>query len=263
MRSNVIYYNDEINDDFASTVKKVKPLPKNYSYINDHLYFRILSFITYRMIARPFAYLYVKIKFHVKIKNKKVLKKVKGGYLIYGNHTTLVGDAFMCNILSVKKRNYILTGKETNSLSMILPLLKSIGSIPITDNITSNIDMIKCMKKRIEEKASITIFPERHIWPYYTKIRPFSHQSFKYAYILNCPVFAITTCYKKKLIGKKPRIELFVDGPFHPDKNLDKNKASVELRNSVYDIMKNRSEKESNYEYIKYVKVESNEGGSL
>ena len=116
--------------------------------------------------------------------------------------------------------------------------------------------MINCLDSVIRKKNVVTIYPEAHIWPYYTKIREFSEGSFIYPVKFNAPVFAVTNCYKKRLIGKKPRIVSYVDGPFYPSKDLSRKEAMIELKDKVYNAMVERSEKESNYEYITYIKNE-------
>ena len=53
----------------------------------------------------------------------------------------------------------------------------------------------------VADKKTILIYPEAHIWPYYTKIRPFPSTSFRYPIKFNVPSFSITTTYQK--VGKR------------------------------------------------------------
>ena len=99
----------------------------------------------------------------------------------------------------------------------------------------------------------ILIYPEAHLWPYYTKIRPFDNKSFRYPVNLNKPVFTFTTTYHKRKHSKKPKIVIYVDGPFYPDRSLDKKSAMQKLRDEVYQKMCERA-KLSDYEFVKYVK---------
>ncbi len=113
------------------------------------------------------------------------------------------------------------------------------------------------LKKRISKGQSITIYPEAHIWPYYTKIRPFKSVSFAYPVELSVPVFCITNTYQK--CGRKNnkiKIVSYIDGPFYADSNLPKVKQKKELRDKVYNQMVERS-KNSNIEYIKYKRKNS------
>ncbi len=78
-------------------------------------------------------------------------------------------------------------------------------------------NFLATIEEKIKNKHSITIYPEAHIWPYYTKIRPFKEVSFKYPIQLNAPVYCITNTYQN--YGKHNKIQLvtYVDGPFYPN----------------------------------------------
>lgn len=101
------------------------------------------------------------------------------------------------------------------------------------------------------------IYPEAHIWPYYTKIRPFKDVSFRYPLEYDTKSFCITNVYKKRRFSKTPRIVTYVDGPFLINRDLDKKEARRDLRDRIYNQMVIRS-KENNYELIKYIKIEDN-----
>ena len=110
---------------------------------------------------------------------------------------------------------------------------------------------------RIEKGYSITIYPEAHIWPYYTGIRNFKSVSFKYPVQLNVPSFCMTNTYQSYGKNKKRvKIVTYIDGPFFPDENLKTMKEKQEdLRNRIYQQMCERS-KNSNVEVIKYIKFD-------
>ena len=106
----------------------------------------------------------------------------------------------------------------------------------------------------MQRKCSITIYPEAHIWPYYTKIRPFKDVSFKYPVQLNAPAYCFTNTYQS--YGKnndKIKIVTYIDGPFYPNKELPPKQSQKELRDRIYNCMVERS-KNSNIEHIKYIK---------
>ena len=118
---------------------------------------------------------------------------------------------------------------------------------------------MKAVERRVNHHHPIVVFPEAHIWPYYTKIRPFKSTAFKYPIKYNVPAFCFTTTYQKRKFSKKPKITVYVDGPFYPDSNLRGKEQEIELRNQVYECMVERS-KNSTDEYYKYYKrVEKND----
>ena len=85
------------------------------------------------------------------------------------------------------------------------------------------------------------IYPEAHIWPFYTKIRPFTESSFRYPIQNKCPVMCFTNTYQKRKFGKKAKIVTYIDGPFYADSSLKRKAQKVELRNRVYEAMVERS----------------------
>lgn len=255
-REKVIYYKDEINDDFSNTNIDIIPLPDNYIYMHKNIFWRFFSFILYFVIAKPIIYLIVKLLYAHRFGNKNKIKEVKKcGAILYGNHTTKIADAFVPNLLLGNRRNYIISSPETMSIKGIRTLLAMLGVLPLTNKLSLKKELLRCLKTRLNQNALITIYPEAHIWPYYTKIRNFDETSFKYAALFNKPVYAITTCYQKRKIIKRPKIVTYLDGPFYPKEELNTNENAKYLRDLVYDAMNERAKKYSTYEYIKYVKI--------
>ena len=133
-----------------------------------------------------------------------------------------------------------------------------LGAIPIPGNKEATKSFLDIIEKRIKQGYSITIYPEAHIWPYYTGIRNFKSVSFKYPIKLNTPVFCMTNTYQKYGRKKnKVQIVTYIDGPFFAEKEgLSMKEQQENLRNRIYENMVERS-KNSNIEVIKYIKDEN------
>lgn len=255
-KQKIIYYKDELNDDFANTNIERKELGSKFKYIHNNIFFKIFEFIIYYFIAWPLVFVIQKVYSHQKFINKKALKKVKEGYFLYSNHTQCLNDSFIGPLFTWPKKCFIITNPDATSIKGLRIIVQALGAIPLGSTLSENKKMINCIKKRIDENNVIMIYPEAHIWPYYTKIRPFNYQSFKYPVKYNKPIFVLTNCYQKRKFFKRPKIKTFIDGPFYPNVNLNDVEAANELRNITYNIMCNRTSQHSNYEYIKYVKIE-------
>ena len=255
-KNKTIYYSDELNDDFASLGIKKKPLGDDFEYIHKNILWNTCSFVIYRMIAQPLVFVFVKVAHRQRFKNRKVLKTArKTGAFIYANHTNMLLDAFVPNIVKLRKRGYILVGPDTTSIPGLKNIVEMVGAIPLGQTLSENKEMLECINHRIaKNKGFITIYPEAHIWPYYTGIRDFKAGSFSYPCYTDTPVFAMTNCYQKKLIGKHPKVITFVDGPFYPDKNLPMKERKEKLRKQCYDTMVKRAKENSTYSYIVYEK---------
>ena len=248
----VIYYKDELNDEFSTAKIKAKKIDKNYKYEHSFLW-EACSYLLQNIFSMPIKIGYSKIKFRLKYIGREKLKKYKNtGYFIYANHTQPFADTFIPSVANYPKRNFLIVNPANVSIKYAGHIIEMLGAIPTPDDKTAAKNFLQTIEKRIKQKYSVTIYPEAHIWPYYTKIRPFKDVSFKYPVELNVPVFSLTNTYQS--YGKnKIKIVSYIDGPFFAKNELNKKEKQKDLRNIVYETMQERS-KNSNVEYIKYVK---------
>lgn len=251
----VIYYNDELNDEFSKAKIIPRKIDGRFKY-NKSAFWEFWSFLIQNVLSMPIKVLYLKIKFNHKFIGKEKLKKYrKKGLFIYSNHTQAFSDTFTPSVAVYPKRNFLIVNPANISLKGTGWLVELLGAIPIPEGIEAYKNFLSRIKNRISKGYSISIYPEAHIWPYYTKIRPFKDVSFKYPVQLKTPVFCITNTYQKK--KNKITMVSYVDGPFFPDNSLNKKEAQEKLRNEVYNKMCERS-KNNNVEKIIY-KKNSNE----
>lgn len=251
MEKNKIYYYKSYNDDFVKSKNQNYKLKKDYKWIKENILYRICSEVVY-FIAYIVGLFYCKFGLHVKVENRKILKKYKKqGYFLYGNHTQPVGDVFIPAYVANDKRIYTVVSQANLGVVGIGPILPMLGALPIPDSIKDTIKLKKAIEKRIEQKKCVVIYPEAHVWPYYTKIRPFQDTAFKFPVECNVASFSMTTTYYKRKFGKKPGIVVYVDGPFTPDNKLSKKENEEKICKEIYQSMANKSNN-STYEYIKY-----------
>ena len=254
----IIYYNDELNDEFSEVKIEPREINENYKYIHKNPFWNICAYLVQNVLSIPIKILYAKLKFNFKVIGKEKLKEYKKqGYFIYGNHTQAFADTFLISNAVFSKKNYIIVNPENVSMKFLGNFVQMFGAIPIPTKKNGIKKFIEAINYHIKKGHSVTIFPEAHIWPYYTEIRPFKSVSFKYPIDLNAPVFCATNTYQHCEKNKeKIQIVMYIDGPFFPDTNINNLKDRKEnLRNKVYEKMCDRS-KNSNVEYIKYVKKE-------
>ncbi len=254
----VIYYSDECNDEFSVAQITPKPIDGSYVYYHSSGFKKFTHFFWYRIVATPLAFLYTKLFHHHKIKNAEVLKPyLKKGYFMYGNHTQDIGDACIPNMLNFPKDNYVIVHPNNVSMPFLGRVTPSLGALPLPDGMEAYGNFLSAIEKRIGEGHTVVIYPEAHIWPYYTKIRPFPDTSFHYPIKYGVPAFCFTNTYQKRKFGKKPKIVTYVDGPFFPNEELPLRQRKKELRNRIYECMCERA-KLSTVEQIKYIKKEDN-----
>ena len=255
----IIYYQNELEDEFSTAQIIPKKIDDNYVYIYNSAFKKFTHFFWYRIVATPIAYIYLKIVFGHCIKNRKVLREYKkGGYVLFGNHTQDIGDAFIPTMITTPKDAYVIVHPNNVSMPVLGHVTPSLGALPLPDTVGAGKRFMKAIETRLSENNAIVIYPEAHIWPYCTKIRPFYDKSFYYPIKYGCPVFCFTNTYQKRKIGKKPRIVTYVDGPFFPDTALADKDKRRDLRDRVYSCMLERS-KLSTVEYIEYRREEKHD----
>lgn len=255
-RMKVIFYEDELNDEFSDAGIIPRKIDESYSYKGGVLR-KIGHIFWYHMIAVPMAYLFLFIKYRHKIVNQKVLKEANGSYFLYGNHTNALADPLIPNIISRPKDMYIIVHPDNVSMPFLGKITPCLGAVPLPDDGKAAKNFMSYIKEKVEKGNPVTIYPEAHIWPYYTGIRPFKDMSFGYPLQYDVPVYCFTNTYQQRKYSKRPRIVTYVDGPFFADKNLSKKEQKQSLRNQVYETMLDRS-KNSNLELVRYIKKNKN-----
>lgn len=257
-----IEYEDELNEEFSGIRRETICIDEKYRYLSKNPFVKILEFFVYRVVMTPIAFLWCKLKFRYRVVNKKVFKKVKKtGYFVFGNHTLMAGDAFFPSLISFPRKTKVVVNAD--NLSLPYPVRRWVelsGAIPIPTKLSGMRNFLNALEKQTLLGRAVQIYPEAHIWPYFTGIRPFTADAFLYPIRFDVPAFASTITFQKTGKRKTPRITVFVDGPFYPDASLPKREQADRLRNDVYEAMKKRSES-STYAAIRYVKKERSTEG--
>ena len=251
-----VYYADERHDEFAGDHIIPKVIDGSYTYVNDRFWWRLGRFISYRLIAMPIAFCYCKLALHSSFRNLQVLKKAKGtGCFVYGNHTQQIGDPFLPNLALFPRSVYMIVHPNNVSMPVLGKVTPYLGALPLPSDRKAMEHFLEAIRTRITQGNVIMVYPEAHIWPYYTGIRDFPATSMKFPVELEVPSFALTTTYRKRRFGSKPRTVTYLDGPFYPDPDLSPRARAKALRDQIYETMVRRS-RESDCDYIRYVKQE-------
>ena len=225
-------------------------MPENYCYLRKT---RFVSWIAYYLFAKPILGTYC--FFHgIKLVNRKVLKKLKNtGYFLYANHVALT-DAYKFAAYAIPRRRVNIIGySDTLSMKGVGGIAKAVGYLPIPDDINNLKKMRDAIETLINKKEIILIYPEAHIWPYYTKIRNFKSVSFTYPAEMNKPVLPAVTIWRGKP-NKKPKQTIVFGEPIYPDPDLSLIENKEYLHEQCLLQMKEISSRYPQVEYIKYIK---------
>jgi len=244
-------YYFSFDKDFEQSADQNYQLPDDYRWIRKDIVSKFLSGLIYGL-AVIFGGMYCKLFLHMKVKGREKLKGIKGDFFIYGNHTQPVGDVFIPAICMLPKRIYTVVSTANYGIPVIGRILPFLGALPIVDSLSGIKELTKAMDYRLRSNHPIVIYPEAHVWEYYTGIRPFSDTSFKFPAKFDKPAFAMTVTYRKSKVFRRPVMEVFIDGPFYPQGESVKSKTAF-LHQKISSVMQERS-KNSNFEFIKYIK---------
>lgn len=251
MKKERIRYYESFTDDFDESADQNFKIPDDYKWIRTDIWSRILSAVIYA-IAVAVGAVYCKLVLSIHIHGKKKLKSVQGGYFIYGNHTQPFGDVFIPALCAHPRRIYTIVSPANYGIPVIGKILPYLGALPTVGSLHGIRELDAAIRTRISNGNPVVIYPEAHVWEYYTKIRPFSDASFGFPARMGAPVFSMTAVYKRSRFHKRPTMHMYIDGPFYPEGNTPKERA-VSLCDTVTRSMTARS-LESDVEYIKYVK---------
>lgn len=258
-RRKIIYYKDELNDEFSTAVIVPKKIDENWNYGGRGIVWNLLHFFIYRIVAVPLAWTYLKLKFAHKIENRKAISSCKNrSFFVYGNHTNVFADPLVPTFVCWPKDAMVIVHPNNVSIPVLGRFLPYVGALPLPDNLKAGRNFMETIKFHVEKKRAVMIYPEAHIWPFYTKIRNFPDSSFKYPVEYGTPVFCFTNVYKKRKFFKTPQMVTYIDGPFFADPSLSPRENRSFLRNLVFKAMCERS-KLNEVEMIKYLKMENDE----
>lgn len=248
-----IRYFQSFADDFVRSKKQSYRLPENYVWLNTDFFNRVTAQCLF-WIIKPFVLLYCHVVLHVRIKNSAVLRQSQNtGFFLYGNHTQPVGDAFMPVRVLSPRRAYFVASPSNLGIPFLGPLLPLLGALPLPESIAGMKKLDEAIRLRIAQKSCVVFYPEAHVWPWYTGIRPFPAASFGFPVECDVPSYCMTVTYQKRKRSNRPGTTIYLDGPFYPEKSLSKMKRKQKLRDDIYRCME-RNSLNSTYSYIQYRK---------
>lgn len=259
-RRKVIYYTDELNDEF-STFRTTPPrVDGTYDYERRSPWKRFARFFLYRVVMYPVVVFYGRVIFRQRIVGKEKLKPFKGsGYFLYGNHTQPLGDALLQTRLPWPLSTYVIVHPNNLAVPVLGKWTPALGGLPLPDGLGAYRNFLAAIRNRIAEGHPVVIYPEAHIWPYYTKIRPFPDTSFAYPAQLGVPAFCFVNTYQRTKFRRRPKMTTYIDGPFYAPKNAEPKTQKRTLRDAVHARMTELA-RHSDVEVIRYVKKEGSDG---
>lgn len=244
------FHYSSYTEDFVQTACQDYSLPEAYKWIDDTCKGRFLSKLIYA-IALIFGSLYCRLWLRMGIHGKKKLRRQAGGFILYGNHTQPLGDVFMPALCAFPKRIYTVVSPSNLGIPVLGRLLPYLGALPTGQSIRQVKQWQEAVEKRLKQGHPVVVYPEAHVWPYCNFIRPYGDTAFKMAVKNQCPAYAMTAVYRQSKPRKRPRMDIYIDGPFLPNGEAPKQMAGS-IHEQVYQAMCARSATGTG-EYIRYI----------
>ena len=251
----VITYTGSGQEDFASWNIRQKSLPPDYAYFHSNPFRKGFAFVFYHLAATPLVFTLQKILYSEKIVGRRKLRPYrKSGYFLYGNHTRAAGDAFAPSLAAFPKKAYIIANPDCVSIPGLRRIVEDLGALPLPTSAAGFRNFRDVVRIHAERGHVIAVYPEAHIWPYFTGIRPFPSASFRYPAEERKPVFTFTAVYNKRFFLRLPRTVLYIDGPFFGQPDLSVRENQERLHDLCFDAMTRRAS-QSTYCHIEYRKL--------
>ena len=224
-------------EDFVASAQQDYQLPEGYVWLDESALFRFQAAIA-RGLGFLYASCYTKLVLGMRFANREVLRQAgAGGCFIYANHTQPIGDACMPLLAARPKRAYVVVSPANFKVAGIGPFLPWLGALPTSGTVAGTRQLLEAVKARLAQGHAVTVYPEGHLWPWNTGIRPLAASAFSLPASLGYPVFAMTNTYHARKHGGKPRCTVWLDGPFWPDASLPKRQRKEQLRDAVQAAM--------------------------
>ena len=245
------YTYKDYTDDVVKVAEQDFRLPEDYAWVRTDVWYRVRSFLLYGII-RGVSWVHCRLVLGVHFHGRRALNRVKGGLLLVGNHTQEIGDAFIPVLANRWRRINTIISPANLKVPVLGPLLRMIGGLAIPDGIRQLGRFGEAIAFRARQGHCIVVYPEAHVWPYYTKLRPFPSTSFRYAVENSLPVFTMTTTYTRRRLGNRPRIDVWLD-----QVNMEMNEYANDRakREALCDAARRQMQQRcslSSYEYCKY-----------
>ena len=212
---------------------------KDYPYIDYSKGFAFKRFwvrLLLRLLVFPILSFFT---MGIKIKGKKNLKRYKdvlsNGAVTIANHVHMWDYICVMKAVHHLKWPYLLSwDKNVNGESG--PLVRMVGGIPIPENdMEATVAFTKAVKKLLNDKGFLHIYPEGSMWEYYAPIRPFKNGAASIAIKNNKPILPMAFSYRKpswirKHIFKQPAAyTLTIGEPIFANPDLEKTAQIDEL----------------------------------
>ena len=158
---------------------------------------RGLSFIMYYFIAFPFLWIFMVLFMGVRFKNRKVLRKIKGGAVLVSNHVHAL-DSAMSGIAAFPKKPVFTGIRDNFKLPIAGFFVNILGTVPVPETIDETKVFLHELSKQARHGRLIHFFPEGELIKFDSELRPFKRGAFQIAEEASVPIIPIGISFHEK-----------------------------------------------------------------
>jgi len=237
-------FNDSIKDfKTARMIREDKKLKKYYRRVNRNNKIKeLFCRLFYFGIAIPILIVLMRCWFGLKIKNRRVLQKIrKTGAVAICNHIHQM-DSPICAVGIPWRKFTFVSMPENFAIKVAGVFVNVLGSVPIPSTPRELQVFIYTLSKKLRQRQLILFFPEGERINYNENVQSFRRGAFYLSVDARVPVLPMKILLRKpdgllKLIRKKPCLTLVFGDPLYPDDSLPKNEAVNDLKDRAEKVM--------------------------
>ena len=225
---------------------------EKYKYVPTNIFFRIISWIVYYIIAVPILSILLKLVYDFKIEGKENIKNLQGGAITVSNHVLVLDCAMVGLAVCGKKKIFYTTQSESFQIPFVRKLIKLLRAIPIPKGVKNKERMVKEISNLLKDNKFVHFYPEAILYPYCNKIRHFKNGAFDLAIKNDVPVVPIVIKFRqpkgiRKILKRKKDATLKILEPIYFE-NILKEESQENLENNSKNNSKSNSKSNSNLE---------------
>ena len=222
---------------------------EKYKYVPTNIFFRIISWIVYYIIAVPILSILLKLVYDLKIEGKENIKNLQGGAITVSNHVLVLDCAMVGLAVCGKKKIFYTTQSESFQIPFVRKLIKLLRAIPIPKGVKNKERMVKEISNLLKDNKFVHFYPEAILYPYCNKIRHFKNGAFDLAIKNDVPVVPIVIKFRqpkgiRKILKRKKDATLKILEPIYFE-NILKEESQENLDNNLKNNLENNSKSNS------------------
>jgi 1-acyl-sn-glycerol-3-phosphate acyltransferase len=201
-----------------------------------------LGFVMYYFFAAPLLTLFHWAFFGLKVKNKKVLRKIrKTGAITVCNHVHHL-DSSICALSLFPRKPIIVSLPSNFNLKVAGFFVEMLGAVPVPQTQHETQAFIYTVSRALRQGRLVHLFPEGDRTQYGTELREFKRGAFYLAVDAQIPIVPMKIVYRdpsglRKIFKKHPCLTLVLGDPIYPNNYMLKNEAITDMLKRTEDVM--------------------------